>query len=105
MDNLIDFSFPEDVLIQVEYSPREAKGWRIAQYKVINETKFIGAASYEKLFGLLHYVFKDILVKPEEGYHIVTNVSADFGLWLTDWDIQFNYQSIHSITESEYHGS
>jgi hypothetical protein len=99
----LDFSYPEDVMIKVEYKSSERNGWWITRCKVINDSQFIGAASYEKLFsGLLHYAMKDTLDKPEEGYHLISNVTARFGPWISDLDIQFAYINVTPITEEQY---
>lgn len=102
-DYYLDFAYPEDVLIKVVHKKTETNGWMITQCKIINDSKFIGAASYENLFSdFLQYALKDTLVKLDEGFHRVVGISAVFGLWKTDLDIQYCYNSIQTLTEEEF---
>lgn len=103
MISKIDFAYPEDVLIRVVHRAKETNGWMVTHTKVVSNGAFIGAGAYEQLFsGFLQYVMKDILEKPEEGYHRVVGISAVFGQWINDGNIQYCHLAVEPITEEEF---
>lgn len=108
MTEHIDFSFPEDVLIQVKLSSKPLDGgFNIIGATIISDNPVMGAASYEQAYsGFLVYALKDMLNEPilVEGFHVITGVAADITKsdgWTTDDDIDWYYASVRPATDDE----
>jgi len=113
IEEKFDFNSPEDVLIQVTFSPG-ASNHSYGQWKdhVIETCTVIkgvegvtGAASYEQSYGgFLDYTIEQIIDCPGEGWWVVENVTGDYTKgdgWMTDDNMNFYCGAVRPATEEE----
>lgn len=109
----IDFSSPEDVLIQIiadefgGYGDPDWKGYSIEACTILSGKEGItGAASYEKAYGsFLDMTIMDMVHCPKkEGFYVVEGVTGYYSKgdgWMTDDDMEFYFENLRPATPEE----